>query len=67
MPRPEHDYLALELPDDGLVDSSLQNRVIRVYLYRCEKPSATCHTMFKLIQPQSTLFLFSCVKIPRAA
>ena len=34
MPRPEHDYvrLALELPKDGLVDSSLQNRIIRVYL-----------------------------------
>ena len=29
MPRPEHDYLGSELPKDGLVDSSLQNRVIR--------------------------------------
>ena len=29
MPRPEHDYLGLELPKDVLVDSSLQNRVIR--------------------------------------
>ena len=29
MPRPEHDYLGSELPKDVLVDSSLQNRVIR--------------------------------------
>ena len=32
----------------------------------CQKPSGTCHTMFKLIQPQRALFLFSCVEIPSA-
>ena len=29
MLRPEHDYLAFELSEDGLVHSLLQNRVIR--------------------------------------